>query len=57
VSEERTLTEQEDLARKIARVRGIDNIKRLISSFKRQEMDNPDFRQYLKEKEAEWEKK
>lgn len=56
MSEERTFTEQEILAGKIARVQGTYNVDRLISSFKRQEMDDPDFQQYLKEKEAEREK-
>ena len=51
MSEKRTLTEQEILARKIARVRGKYNIDRLISSFRRQEMDDPVFQQYFKEEE------
>ena len=56
MSEERTLTEQEILARKIARVEGID-IDRLILSLKKQEDNDPNFQQYLEEKEVDWKKK
>ena len=53
MSEERTLTKQEDLARKIAMAQGIYKINRLILSFRRQEMDDPVFQQYFKEREIE----
>ena len=56
MSEERILTEKEILARKIAMAEGGD-IDRLILLLKKQEYNDPDFQQYLKEKEAEWKKK
>ncbi|MCK4520540.1 hypothetical protein KAT95_01575 [Candidatus Parcubacteria bacterium] len=52
MSEEREPNRQETLARKIARVKGIE-IDQLILSLKGQEEDDPDFQQYLEEREIE----
>ena len=49
--------EQEIFIKKIARVRGIYNIDRLILALRRGEENEPVFQQYLEEKEAEREKK
>ena len=53
MSKERTLTEQEILIKKIARAQGTYDIDRLILSFRRQEINDPDFQQYLEEREIE----